>query len=77
MKAIRDSKLTGTVYNDKEGQAEMMAKLAAALVSGEGMEDLPFENDRYLMVPYFKVTPQNIEELLGEENISPEANERG
>ena len=77
LKAIRDSKLTGTVYNDKEGQAEMMAKLAAALVSGEGMEDLPFENDRYLMVPYFKVTPQNIEELLGEENISPEANERG
>ena len=36
LKAIRDSKLTGTVYNDKEGQAEMMAKLAAALVSGGG-----------------------------------------
>lgn len=72
LKAIRDSKLTGTVYNDKEGQAGMMARLAAALVSGEGMEDLPLENDRYIFIPYFKVTDQNIQYLLGEENISPE-----
>ena len=36
LKAVRDSKLAGTVYNDKEGQAEAMAKLAAAIVTGGG-----------------------------------------
>lgn len=73
LKAIRDSKMTGTVYNDKEGQAGMMAKLAEALVTGEGMEDIPFVNERYILVPYFKVTSQNMEYLLAGENISPEA----
>ena len=34
LEAVRDSRLAGTVYNDKEGQAEAMAELAVALVSG-------------------------------------------
>lgn len=55
LKAVRESKLDGTVYNDKEGQAEAMAKLAEALVTGEGMEEIPFENQRYLYLPYAKV----------------------
>lgn len=55
LKAVRESKLDGTVYNDKEGQAEAMAKLAEALVSGEGMEEIAFENQKYLYLPYAKV----------------------
>ena len=55
LRAVRESKLDGTVYNDKEGQAEAMAKLAEALVTGEGMEEIPFENQRYLYLPYAKV----------------------
>lgn len=55
LKAVRESKLDGTVYNDKEGQAEAMAKLAEALVSGEGMDEIAFENQRYLYLPYAKV----------------------
>lgn len=55
LKAVRESKLDGTVYNDKEGQAEAMAKLAEALVTGEGIEEIPFENQRYLYLPYAKV----------------------
>lgn len=55
LKAVRESKLDGTVYNDKEGQAEAMAKLAEALVTGEGMEDISFENERYVYLPYSKV----------------------
>lgn len=55
LKAVRESKLDGTVYNDKEGQAEAMAKLAEALVSGEGMDEIVFENQKYLYLPYAKV----------------------
>lgn len=55
LKAVRESKLDGTVYNDKEGQAEAMAKLAEALVSGEGMDEIAFENQRYVYLPYSKV----------------------
>lgn len=55
LKAVLESKLDGTVYNDKEGQAEAMAKLAEVLVTGEGIEEIPFENQRYLYLPYAKV----------------------
>ncbi|MDD3339342.1 MAG: galactose ABC transporter substrate-binding protein [Lachnospiraceae bacterium] len=55
LQAVADGKLAGTVYNDKEGQAEAMAKLAAVLVSGEGMDKIKFENDKYIYLPYRKI----------------------
>lgn len=67
LKAVRDSKLAGTVYNDKEGQAEAMAKLAAAIVTGEGMDEIEFENEKYIYLPYSKVTKDNVSRYLGEE----------
>ncbi len=64
LKAIVDSKMAGTVYNDKEGQAKAMAELAAALVSGEGMEDISFINEKYIYLPYEKITRENVDEFL-------------
>lgn len=61
LEAVRDSRLSGTVYNDKEGQAKAMAKLAEALVTGSGMEDMDFENQKYLYLPYAKVTEEQLE----------------
>ena len=63
LKAVRDSKMAGTVYNDKEGQAGAMAKLAAALVTGERMEELTFENEKYIYLPYRKITSENVQEF--------------
>lgn len=63
LKAVQDSKMAGTVYNDKEGQAGAMAKLAAALVTGEGMEELTFENEKYIYLPYRKITSENVQEF--------------
>ncbi len=54
LQAVADGKLAATVYNDKEGQARAMAALAAALVSGEGMEEIEFVNGRYIYLPYYK-----------------------
>ena len=67
LKAVMDSELAGTVYNDKEGQAGAMAKLAVALVSGEGMEDIEFEDDKYIYMSYFKITSDNVSSYVDEE----------
>lgn len=61
LEAVRESKLAGTVYNDKEGQAEAMARLAVALVSGKGLEEIKFEDDRYIFLPYSKVTQSTVD----------------
>lgn len=67
LQAVLDSEMSGTVYNDKEGQAEAMAKLAVALVSGRGMEDIKFEKEKYIYLPYSKVTIDNVGDYLGKE----------
>lgn len=55
--AVREEKMAGTVYNDKEGQAKAMMELAAALVTGEGMDKIELEKERYIFLPYSKITP--------------------
>lgn len=67
LQAVRDSRMAGTVYNDKEGQAEAMAQLAVALVTGEGMEDIEFEKDKYIYLPYRKVTQENVSSFYQED----------
>lgn len=66
LKAVIDSKIAGTVYNDKEGQAEAMAKLAVAVVTGTGMEKIELEKGKYIYLPYVKVTSDNAKEFLKE-----------
>lgn len=69
LEAVRDAKLAATVYNDKEGQAAAIMKLSAALVTGSGMDKMEFEKERYLYLPYFKVTKDMAEDLLKEKNL--------
>ena len=64
LEAVRDSRLAGTVYNDKEGQASAIAKLAVALVSGKGLEQIEFENEKYIYLPYLKVTKDTVDEFI-------------
>lgn len=67
LEAIMNLKIAGTVYNDKEGQAAAMAKMAVSIVSDKGMEDIQFENDKYIYLSYTKVTVENVEDFLNEE----------
>lgn len=64
LEAVRDSRLAGTVYNDKEGQAEAMAELSVALVSGKGLEDIDFQDERYIYLPYAKVTKSTVDDFI-------------
>ncbi len=69
LEAVRDGRLKGTVYNDKEGQAHAMYRLALTLASGGSIEDLSGEfvvtGGKYIRLPYAKVTSENIDEYLG------------
>ena len=67
LEAIQEKKMAGTVYNDKEGQARAIAELAKALVTGRGMEDIEFENEKYIYLPYAKVTIDNVEKYIEKE----------
>ena len=60
LEGVENGKLIGTVYNDKEGQARAMLDLAIAVSSGEGLEDLPLQEGKYIRLPYAEITPENI-----------------
>lgn len=62
LEAVADGRMAGTVYNDKEGQADAMAKLAVALFTGEGMEEIALQNERYVYLDYAPVTAENVDE---------------
>lgn len=65
LEAVLQEKLAGTVYNDKEAQAEAIVNLAAALVLGEGMmEKMEFENERYIFCSYYKITKDTVQNFL-------------
>lgn len=64
LQGVENQELWGTVYNDKEGQAKAMAELSAALITGEGMENISFKNERYVCLPYYKVNSENVSEFM-------------
>lgn len=66
--AVKSSELAGTVYNDKERQAEVMADLACAIVKGEQPEEIGIESNQYIYIPYEKVTKENVADFLMNKN---------
>lgn len=68
LEAVRDDKMCGTVYNDKEGQALAMYRLALILAKGGSIEDLSSDYEitggKYLRLPYWKVTIDNVHDYL-------------
>ena len=73
LEAVKDGRLTGTVYNDKEGQAQVMAAIVFASVSGKGLDEINFENLTEVYLPYQKVTIDNVDHYLetNEGNTTP------
>lgn len=56
LEAVKNGELLGTVYNDKEGQAQGMLNLAFAIGTKEGLENIPLQDGKYIRLPYRKVT---------------------
>lgn len=63
LESVMDSELSGTVYNDKEGQAAAIVELAVSLMTKKGMGEIQLENDKYIYLPYYKVGKNNVGEF--------------
>lgn len=66
LEAVADGEMVGTVYNDKEGQAEAMLDLAYALATGEDLVELELEDNKYIRLPYEKVGTEDVEKYMEE-----------
>ncbi|MCI5872897.1 MAG: galactose ABC transporter substrate-binding protein [Clostridiales bacterium] len=64
LEAVKNGEMAGTVYNDKEGQAEAMLELAYALSVGGDLSNLPLDNNKYIRLPYEKVGPDDVENYM-------------
>lgn len=65
--AVENETMMATVYNDKEGQADAMLKLAYRLAKGESVSDLDLVDGKYIRLPYAKVDKENVEDYLTRE----------
>ena len=60
--AVKSGEMLGTVYNDKEGQAQEMLNLAFAIATNGDKSDIPLIDGKYVRTPYHKVTLDNVDE---------------
>lgn len=65
LEAVAHGTMQGTVYNDKEDQARMIALLTVALFQGSDIEGYGLEDDIYYMSQYRKVDADNVDTFLG------------
>lgn len=61
LSAVKNGEVAGTVYNDKEGQAQAMLDLAYELSTGGDLTKLELEDGKYIRLPYAKVGPEDVE----------------
>ena len=64
LEAVRSGEMSGTVYNDKEGQARAMLDLAYHLSTDGDLTGLNLENKKYIRLPYSKVLPEDVQTFL-------------
>lgn len=64
LEAVKKGEMIGTVYNDKEGQAQGMLNLAFALSTDGNLSELALEDGKYLRLPYAKVLPEDVDAYL-------------
>lgn len=62
LNAVKNEEMLGTVYNDKEGQAQEILNLAFAIATNGKTDEIPLLNGKYVRIPYHKVTLDNVEE---------------
>ena len=63
LEAVKKGEMAGTVYNDKEGQAKGMLDLAYAIVTGGDLKEAGLTENKYIRLPYEKITAENAAEF--------------
>ena len=70
LEAVIAGTMAGTIYNDKDGQAQAMETLAYTLASGGSLEKMQLpdgvemQDKKYIRLPYEKVDREKAEEYL-------------
>lgn len=64
--AVAEGTIQGTVYNDKEGQALKMARLAVDLYNDEPLVEYDFTNGKYIILPYHRIDVSNVADYMEE-----------
>lgn len=64
LEAIQNGTMQGTVYNDKEDQAEEMARLAVDIYDGKNQEIQSLQEEKYYVSQYRKVDISNVEDFI-------------
>ena len=67
LEAVQEGLVQGTVYNDKEGQAQQIANLAVDLFEENSLSQYEFKDKKYIILPYQKVDESNVTDFLPEE----------
>lgn len=69
LEAIRTRKLNGSVYNNLNSQAEVIMNMAYSLAT-EGIlpEDTDLTDDKYVYLPYEKITYDNVQKYIHANN---------
>ncbi len=57
---VQQGTIQGTVYQDKEGEAEQIANLAFDLFQKNALTQYNFQDERYIFLPYQKVDASNV-----------------
>ena len=63
LEAVKAGEMSGTVYNDRTGQAKSMFALAFALATGADTEPLNLIDGKYIRLPYREITAENAHEF--------------
>ena len=63
---MQEGLIQGTVYQDKEGQALQMAKLAVDLYKGNALTQYDFQDGKYIILSYQKVDSSNVDDYIAE-----------
>ena len=61
---MESGKMSGTVYNDKEGQANGMPELSFKLATGAPVTEIALLQDKYIRLPYHKVLKEDVDQYL-------------
>ena len=64
LEAVKNKEMIGTVYNDKEGQADAMLNLAYELSTGGDLSDLNLIDGKYIRLPYARVTCDDVDSYM-------------
>ncbi len=63
LSAVKDGTMVATVYNDAPGQADAIFQLAYRLSCGESLSGLELQGDKYIRLPYQKITQENVDKF--------------